>query len=81
MHKNAKVGTQVCQIQNKPSNKCPKDFLKFPKCQNLPNLITLMGQLQLVSVSMELFSRCRIVSAQLSNKFGYCPLYTVSIVL
>ena len=33
--------------------------------------------------SMELFSRkrWRLVSAQLPNKFGYCPLYTVSIVL
>ena len=32
---------------------------------------------------VELFSRrrWRLVSAQLSNQFGYCPLYTVSIVL
>ena len=35
------------------------------------------------SLSMELFSRRRwsLISAQLSNKFDYCPLYTVSIVL
>ena len=32
---------------------------------------------------VELFRRrrWRLISAQLSNKFGYCPLYTVSIVL
>ena len=36
-----------------------------------------------ISLHMELFSRRRwgLISAQLSNKFGYCPWCTVSIVL
>ena len=36
-----------------------------------------------IGASIEIFSRRRkrLVSAQLSNKFGYCPLNTVSIVL
>ena len=29
--KNAKVGTKVCQILNKPSKKLPKDFKKIAK--------------------------------------------------
>ena len=43
---------------------------------------SLPWQCNLIS-AMELFSRrrWRLVSAQLSNKFGFCPLYTVSIVL
>ena len=82
----------TCQIQNGKTEKmCTKD-LCIPSCWaslhllkrealTRKEIIIFHGWLKSqVRKGMELFSR-RLVSAQLSNEFGYCPLCTASIAL